>query len=57
MTATEAEKTAKYFGISIEQAEQMILKSRKMSESTTAKGIALAESVKNGKTLIGGVGA
>ena len=53
----QIERTAKYFGISIEKAAQMLSEAAKRDAQTHAKGMALSEAVKNGKTLRGGIAA
>jgi len=49
------EQTAKYFGISMEKAAEMLKQSDKRNAETRAKGLALNVAVQNGKTLRGGV--
>lgn len=49
------ERTAKYFGISNEKAAEMLKQSAKRNSDTHAKGMALNEAVKNGKTMKGGI--
>ena len=48
---TAAERTAKYFGISIEKATEMLAAADKMNAQVRAKGEALAQRVKEGKRI------
>ena len=48
---TAAERTAKYFGISIEKAAEMLAAADKMNAQVQAKGEALAQRVKDGKRI------
>ena len=46
-----AERTAKYFGISIEKATEMLAAADKMNAQLQAKGESLAQRVKEGKQI------
>jgi len=52
-----AEVTAKFFGITLDQAQAMINKADARNRATNEKGMALKESVAQGKILKGGIGA
>jgi hypothetical protein len=52
-----AEVTAKFFGITIEQAQAMIDKADSRNRATHDKGMALKESVAQGKFAKGGIWA
>lgn len=54
---TFVETTAKFFGITIEQAQAMIDKADARNHATHQKGMALNESVAQGKFAKGGVWA
>jgi hypothetical protein len=49
------EKTARVFGISFEQAKQMIAKANERNANTHANGKSLARAVNEGLVLVGGV--
>jgi hypothetical protein len=51
------EVTAKFFGITIEQAQAMIDKADSRNRATHEKGMALKESVEQGKLAKGGIWA
>lgn len=52
-----AEVTAKFFGITLDQAQAMISNADARNRATNEKGMALKESVAQGKILKGGIGA
>ena len=52
---TFVEITAKFFGITIEQAQSMIDKADERNRATHEKGMALKDSVAQGKFTKGGV--
>lgn len=54
---TFVEITAKFFGITIEQAQAMINKANARNHATHEKGMALKESVAQGKFAKGGIWA
>ena len=52
-----AEVTAKFFGITLDQAQAMINKADARNRATNEKGMALKESVAQGNILKGGIWA